>query len=242
VLVRGGPAGTTVMRALPFAQFPGGNTAAAGGPTPNQAVLTLKSAGRRVHVPTPRRKLGGQVDLRHKHVDRHRTIVFNEQEVGQNTNFLLNGQTFDPNRAITMKLNSLEEWKLVNRNTEWHTFHIHVNDFQVISVNGRARPFKDYEDNVALPPMSTVVIRMRPTDFTGKFVFHCHVTFHEDHGMMAAVQVLKKPTPAQLNASLARDGALTVSSAAYRSGQRPVPATLPSFFCPLGTRHDLHAI
>jgi suppressor of ftsI len=242
VLVRGGPAGTTVMRALPFAQFPGGNTAAAGGPTPNQAVVTLKSAGRRVKVPTPRRKLGGQVDLRHKHVDRRRTIVFNEQEVGQNTNFLLNGQTFDPNRALTMKLNSLEEWKLVNRNTEWHTFHIHVNDFQVISVNGRARPFKDYEDNVALPPMSTVVIRMRPTDFTGKFVFHCHVTFHEDHGMMAAVQVLKKPTPAQLNASLARDGALTVSSAAYRSDRRPARATLPGFFCPLGTRHDLHAI
>lgn len=32
--------------------------------------------------------------------------------------------------------------------------------------------------------------RTRFTDFTGKFVMHCHVLFHEDKGMMAAVQVV----------------------------------------------------
>ena len=34
-----------------------------------------------------------------------------------------------------------------------------------------------------MPPKSTIVVLMRPVDFTGNFVFHCHVTFHEDHGM-----------------------------------------------------------
>ena len=34
-------------------------------------------------------------------------------------------------------------------------------------------------------------MRYRPTDFTGKFVFHCHVLGHEDNGMMAVVQVVK---------------------------------------------------
>jgi len=43
-------------------------------------------------------------------------------------------------------------------------------------------------------------VRMNPIDFTGKFVFHCHVIFHEDHGMMATVQVLKNPSPKQVNA------------------------------------------
>ena len=38
-------------------------------------------------------------------------------------------------------------------------------------------------------------MRYRPTDFTGKFVFHCHVLGHEDNGMMAVVQVLKKLPP-----------------------------------------------
>ncbi len=115
-----------------------------------------------------------------------------EDKTGPPTDFLINGMTFDPAHvAVTMKLNSVEEWRLVNANTEWHTFHIHVNPFQVISVRGERTAQVDYEDNVALPPQSTVVIRMQPTDFTGKFVIHCHVANHEDRGMMAAVQVVR---------------------------------------------------
>jgi suppressor of ftsI len=72
-----------------------------------------------------------------------------------------------------MKLGALERWTLVNTNTEWHAFHIHVNDFQVVSVAGKRVPYVDYQDNVALPPKSKVVVLMRPTDFTGKFVMHC---------------------------------------------------------------------
>ena len=46
------------------------------------------------------------------------------------------------------------------------------------------------QDNVSISPNSSVKIRMRFTDFTGKFVFHCHVLHHEDHGMMSAVEVV----------------------------------------------------
>ena len=75
--------------------------------------------------------------------------------------------TFDPEHvAVTMKLGSVEEWTLVNANTEWHTFHIHVNPFQVMSVDGRRVTDVAYQDNVALPPKSRTVIRMHPTDFT----------------------------------------------------------------------------
>ena len=44
----------------------------------------------------------------------------------------------------------------------------------------------------------TVVIRNRFEDFTGHFVFHCHILGHEDAGMMQTVQVLgpgQRPTP-----------------------------------------------
>ena len=34
-----------------------------------------------------------------------------------------------------------------------------------------------------------VVIRMRFADFTGKFVYHCHILNHEDNGMMGVVNV-----------------------------------------------------
>ena len=62
---------------------------------------------------------------------------------------------------------------------------------------------------------------MQPIDFTGKFVFHCHVTFHEDHGMMATVQVVREPTAAQARSALVRDGGLAISSAAYGSHTPP---------------------
>ena len=241
VLVRGGARGSYTMRSLPFAQRPGFNLPGGGGPPLNAPVLTLRSSGRRVTgARFPGKVLHRSRDLRRARVNRRRTIVFDRKEPPPSLTFPLNGHTFDPNRVMTMKLNSVEEWKLVNLNPEWHTFHIHINDFQVISVNGRRRSFIDYEDNVALPPRGTVVIRMRPTDFTGKFVFHCHLTFHEDRGMMAAVQVARRPTPEQLRASLTTDGHVTMNSAGYGSRAPSAPAIVPAFLCPIGQRRALH--
>jgi FtsP/CotA-like multicopper oxidase with cupredoxin domain len=53
-----------------------------------------------------------------------------------------------------MKLGSVEQWTLVNTNTEWRTFHIHTDDFQVVSAAGKRVLHVDYEDNLALPPNS----------------------------------------------------------------------------------------
>lgn len=250
VLVRGGAPGGYPLKAIPFAQFPHGDHAyypvCSGtprrchlepfGPTPDQTVLTLVSSGPRAHDRFPTRPLSNPVDLRRKRVNRYRTIVFSEMPVSMDmTNFLINGKTFDPNRVdVTMKLNSVEEWTLKNTNTEWHTFHIHTNPFQVIKINGRALNYVDYQDNVAMPPKSTIVIRMNPIDFTGKFVFHCHVTFHEDHGMMAAVQVVRNPTPAQLKASVDTSGGFSVRSSAYGSDVVPAPTvTAVRYICHL---------
>jgi len=106
-----------------------------------------------------------------------------------------------------MTLGEVNEWTLVNKTTEWHTFHIHVNDFQVVSVKAKPVPgvssgpvgvedvasaAVDPADTVLMPPRSTVKLLTRPTDFTGRFVFHCHMTFHEDHGMMGVVEVVPR--------------------------------------------------
>src|SRR6185312_6071576 len=175
VLVRGGRPGKYTLKALPFKQFPGANDVKKGGYRPNQTLLTVRSTGRVAHDRFPTGALPHPAyftDLRKKHVDRNRTIVFSEMQTSPtNTNYLLNGKMFNPNKiAVTMKLGSVERWTLVNTNVEWHTFHIHVNDFQVVSVAGKRVPYVDYEDNVALPPKSKVVILQHPVDYTGKFV------------------------------------------------------------------------
>jgi FtsP/CotA-like multicopper oxidase with cupredoxin domain len=235
VLVRGGKPGSYALKAIPFSQFPGGDQAANGGPTPNESLLTLRSSGKAVaSKPLPASTvLSKPVDLRRKHIDRKRTIVFQDMaEPSGAVSFLLNGMKFDPNRIdVTMKLDSVEQWTLVNTTTEWHTFHIHTNDFQVVSVAGKPVPYVLEEDNVALPPNSKTVVLMHPIDFTGKFVFHCHVTFHEDHGMMATVQVVREPTAAQARSSVVRDGGLAIGSSAYGSSVGPPSVQALLVFC-----------
>ena len=69
-------------------------------------------------------------------VTNHRVLNFSSND--KDWIYKINNETFDHNRVdITAKLGTVEEWKLVNldKNSSGniHPFHIHVNDFQVIS-------------------------------------------------------------------------------------------------------------
>jgi len=64
----------------------------------------------------------------------------------------------------------------------------------VVKVNGEdVTPY--WADTLPLPPYGTseqptsITFRMRFTDFTGKYVWHCHALDHEDMGMMQLVEV-----------------------------------------------------
>jgi len=203
VLVQGGPEGTYRLQSLAFRQFQG-----KGNLVPETTIATLSSSGSRVDDSLPRAALAKPEDLRGKTIDQRHRLVFTERKnkAQGGYDFLINGKVFNPDRVDqVMTLSQVNEWTLVNKTEEWHTFHIHVNDFQVVSVDapkvsnvssGRAG-IEDVAsseinpaDTVAMPPHSTIKILTRPTDFTGTFVFHCHMTFHEDHGMMGVVKVV----------------------------------------------------
>ena len=134
--------------------------------------------------------LAPRAALEESDVVKRRTMVFSEDE---KTNvFYINGKSFDANRVdVAPKLGTVEEWTLKNTSEEQHPFHIHVNDFQVISVDGERYDAQGLQDTVPLLPGKDVVIRTRFADFTGKFVFHCHILNHEDAGMMAVVDVVR---------------------------------------------------
>lgn len=115
--------------------------------------------------------------------------------------FMLDGVLYDETVAgQVVELDTCEEWHLVlpKGESEGHPFHIHVNHFEVISVNGVAMPPGVIKDTIWIPKPgqqdSIVVIRSRFKEFTGKAVFHCHILPHEDTGMMSNVTILK-PTP-----------------------------------------------
>lgn len=117
---------------------------------------------------------------------------------------LINNKEFNINRLdVPVGLGATEEWTLLNKTPMPHPFHIHVNPFQVMSINDVPYKARSLEDVVSVPPRfncdgakppnctpGKVVIRQRYEDFHGWFVFHCHILGHEDQGMMMNVQVL----------------------------------------------------
>ncbi len=137
------------------------------------------------------------VDFRQEEPDVFRQMVFNIDSIVDGTgesgtgNWLICDLTFDAARVdVIARLNDLEEWELLNIDTEDHPFHIHQNDFQVVAINGVPQDFEGYRDTVTIPRGGSITIRHRYTDFTGKWVYHCHILFHEDHGMMGTIQVI----------------------------------------------------
>lgn len=106
------------------------------------------------------------------------------------TEFTINGEPFDPQRDdVVAKLGAVEEWTFVNTTPYPHPLHIHVNPFQVINVNGVPDPRKPWLDTVAVPAAGTLRFRTRFTDFSGRYVMHCHILPHEDTGMMININI-----------------------------------------------------
>jgi len=142
-------------------------------------------------------------DLRNEQVAVTRTALFGAGRFS----FTINGQVFDPDTVVFQpQLNTVEEWVLSNNTLLSHPFHLHQDSFQVTALNGVPIDKENFQDTVNIPPRQgdqngSVTIRIKFTDFTGKFVFHCHVTLHEDLGMMAVVEVVDggpNPPPAGL--------------------------------------------
>lgn len=107
-----------------------------------------------------------------------------------NQNFTINLKHFNPMVPDhTIPLNSVLEWELVNSSTVGHPFHIHINDFMVVSVNNVPLPEPEWHDTFNIPKGGSVRIRHRFEDYKGSFVLHCHILVHEDLGMMQTVEV-----------------------------------------------------
>jgi FtsP/CotA-like multicopper oxidase with cupredoxin domain len=109
----------------------------------------------------------------------------------------INGLRFDPNRVDAQPvLDQTEKWILRNLGGHVHTVHLHDVDQQCVSRNdGPCLPYETMKETWFLGPGEILEIKVKFTDHTGKYVFHCHILEHEDDGMMAQFEVVT-PTPA----------------------------------------------
>jgi suppressor of ftsI len=160
-------------------------------PYPETTIATVNVHGNQKEpVKTIPSSLTSKEDLKIMNITNHRVLTFSSNEEEQR--FTINNKTFDHNRIDQkVKLGDLEQWRLINTDKDEHPFHIHVNDFQVITVNGKPYDAHGLQDTVLIPSHGEVIIRIPFEDFVGKSVYHCHIMFHEDLGMMGTFEIVK---------------------------------------------------
>ncbi|HEU5254253.1 MAG TPA: multicopper oxidase family protein [Solirubrobacterales bacterium] len=183
VLVQFGSPTGYALKTLPYSTGPGGD---------NYPEATLA----RVYINGPAAKGQGSLSREAELVEEglpqatapSRVKKLTEDE--DNEEFFINGKVFDPNRIDDeVQLGAVEDWLFVNETDEQHPIHIHQDDFWVIEESGQPVNPQGQQDTVIVPPKGSIKLRIQWADFTGEFVYHCHILNHEDHGMMAVIKV-----------------------------------------------------
>lgn len=113
------------------------------------------------------------------------------------TQHLINGKPMDLGRVdVTSPLGALEIWEVENLVGMDHPFHLHGFQFQVLDRNGVPVPYRSWKDTMNVPKHESARFIVRLDDHPGKWMYHCHILDHEDHGMMGVLEV----TPEQREA------------------------------------------
>jgi spore coat protein A len=111
------------------------------------------------------------------------------------TTWLLNGRSFNPAYADAHpKLGSTVTWEIHNRTSVAHVMHLHHTDWYLLARDGRRPPPWEncLKDTFFVYPDEKILLSGHFSDYTGKFVIHCHMLDHEDHGLMGQFQVVHR--------------------------------------------------
>ncbi|MGZ8492163.1 MAG: multicopper oxidase family protein [Gemmatirosa sp.] len=106
------------------------------------------------------------------------------------TQHLINGRSMDMARVDAhARIGATEIWEVENLVGMDHPFHLHGYQFQLLSRNGVPEPQPQWKDVVNVPRHESARFVVRYDRHPGKWMFHCHILDHEDHGMMGVLEV-----------------------------------------------------
>lgn len=106
----------------------------------------------------------------------------------------INGRTFNPGYCDAYpRLGSTETWEIVNKTSVAHVMHLHHTDWYLLERNGQPPPpWEDcLKETFFIFPNEKILLAGHFSDHTGKYVLHCHMLDHEDHGFMSQFQVVR---------------------------------------------------
>lgn len=119
--------------------------------------------------------------------------------------FQINGKLMDMRRIDEIVDNDdWEVWTVANKDNWIHNFHVHDAQFRVLSLERtKTTPLTGgWKDTILLAPGAVATVALRFTDYTSNrwpYMYHCHLMYHEDQGMMGQFLVVEpgqRPDPA----------------------------------------------
>lgn len=129
--------------------------------------------------------------------------AFDEAEVATTRRFILNdsfeinGESMDMGRIDeTVTVDTLERWVVENDTAVPHSFHVHDVQFRIASIDGAAPPpeLAGWKDTIFTEPETEYELLMRFEDYADPdtpYMYHCHLLWHEDQGMMGQFAVVE---------------------------------------------------
>lgn len=204
VLVRATTAGTVTLNCTPSSsQKPGtqgvpGSTEGLPPELVTRPIATVEVSGDPVSMALPATLPAFAQDI--LPIARTREVTYSVERDGPEfEDFGVDGQQFTPGEsAYQVKLGTAEEWTVINGldgkyPQHAHVFHIHVNPFKIVKINGQVLDKPLWRDTFILTGTNgdSFTFQTNFLDFTGKFVDHCHIVSHEDLGMMETIEVVR---------------------------------------------------
>jgi spore coat protein A len=128
---------------------------------------------------------------------------------------MLNGAMFNDPITELPQLGTTEIWRFINTTVDDHPMHMHLVKFQIMDrrpfdvdlflSTGQLRftgpvlqPLKNergWKDTFQVPPGYVGRVITRFENYTGNYVYHCHILPHEEHEMMRPFTVVGNPSP-----------------------------------------------
>jgi len=106
------------------------------------------------------------------------------------TQGFINSRVMDMSRVdVSASLGATEIWEVENLVGLDHPFHLHGFQFQVLDRDGVPELYRSWKDVVNVPKHQRARFIVRYENHAGKWMFHCHILDHEDHGMMGILEV-----------------------------------------------------
>jgi blue copper oxidase len=125
---------------------------------------------------------------------------------GREVEFMFDEKPFDMlTTNMVVKLGDTEAWTISNDRVFGHSFHVHDVQFKIIArSNGPVEPYEQgWKDTLYVPKSTSATFIAKFDDFASDadpYMYHCHMSNHEDMGLMGQFIVSENP------ARVKRDG------------------------------------